>query len=69
MSTERNYKRSKDGIHWSKITWMRLKHDAWKQHPHFAYILIDAVNNGDETDFGNGYIYGRVTKPEQVAGK
>ncbi len=69
MSAERNFKRSKDGIHWSKITRNRMKHDAWKQLPYSGYILVDAVDAGIETSFGNGYTYGRITNPDEVAGK
>ncbi len=67
MSRERYFRRSKDGIRWTEITYMRMKLDAWKLHqPALALQLIYQVNSGIDTTFANGYIYGRVM-PKQEA--
>lgn len=70
VSTERNYKRSKDGIHWTKITFQRLKQDAWKADSVFGGALVAYVLDGAEMDFENGYTYAISPTPcKKVAGK
>ncbi len=69
MRQERNFRRSKDGIRWSKITFLRMKKDAWKQHPNFAFVLIERVRAGIDEDFGNGYTYGRIPNQAEEATK
>ncbi len=70
MSKERCYRRSKDGIHWFPITFLRMKQDAWTFHPaDLAVQLIYQVRGGIDMPFGNGYIYGRIPSQEQEATK
>ena len=68
MREQRNYRRSKDGASWSKITFLRMKQDAWKFHsPFLALELINLVRGGTDTTFSNGYIYGRIPNQAQEA--
>jgi hypothetical protein len=65
MTQNREYRRSKDGIHWHEITFLRMKQDAWKMWPNTAIVPIESVMNGHDMKFPNGYTYGRIPSEKQ----